>query len=828
MDIQGYIIDYWQSRLTDNHPILTVYDREGIYQPILQQAAESGFIVVDSTQQPMAAYGQMSDSWSQIKEDPSKRVLVYRKRAVPTDDEQRRDEPYQAVAQSSVVFPVGANDTFINICHRFLPSKSRDIDALERQGTLTFDNVNNLQEGASYPVLETLTGGRSLQEIVLGLLIKDNVTSLNWLSEWRRLVNTHFPGMDTSGTPTLTEVQNRMWQYLLFSEFVLDLPVELPDTLKTVPCASEAQQTSIYDINRRIRNQVDMRDYYVEAAERITRDLDLERLFESAENLGDIVTFAFENRVEYDRFVHLIEVRELGAAAALCAKNRKGIWYSADGECRAFWNIAHEVVALFEAINKGMKPVEKREDMLEWYASEGFKADTAIRHFMTHYKQTNYGVPQLTNLLDLVDNAYRAYADRIVRLYQDFTKGDSFTHGGLAENLGIFDKILHPALKKGKRVVMVMADAFRYEMGKEFVGAIAQRFPKAECTPSLAYIPTVTRFGMAALLPGAAEHLELKPVDGKLEPFIKGKQVSTPEKRIEIIKSAVGDGIRVEDTRLEDFNPNHVPADTRLLVIRSVKIDNACESCDTQGLGTMELEVRNLVKAMEDVRRLGYDEAYIFADHGYMLQTSFRQGDKIEKPTGNDIVLSERRCIAGNLNESEDTVQFTPAQALINANFPKIAFAKGFGVFEAGKAYFHEGLSLQENVVPIVHITISKEKKNEKTIKFGLTYKGKTEGTVHVYRPLLEISAEGDALFGDEARVKMQVMSAGGAVVGQPVESEYYNPITESLTIPTSSGIIKQSIELEDGLVGEIVIRLINPDNGKTLAELRLKTELNS
>ena len=827
MDIQGYIIDYWHSRLNDSHPILTVYDREGIYQSLLQEAVESGLAVVDTTKQPMIAYGEMSEAWSQIKDDSSKRVLVYRKRAVPNDDEQRRDEPYQAVAQSSVIFPVGANDTFVNICHRFLPSKSRDIDALQRQGTLTFENVNNLQEGASYPVLETLTGGRSLQEIVLGLLIKDNVTSLNWLSEWRRLVNTHFPGMDTSGTPTLIEVQNRMWQYLLFSEFVLDLPCELPSSLQTVARASEAQQTSIYDINRRIRNQVDMRDYYVEAAEAIARDLDLERLFDSAEDLGNIVTFAFENRVEYDRFVHFIEVRNLAAAAELCAKNRKGIWYSADGECRAFWNIAYEAVALLEAINKGMKPAEKRDDMLEWYAAEGYKADTAMRHFMTLFKQNNYGLPQLTKLLDIVDGAYRTFSDRIVRLYQDFTKGDGFTHGDLAENLGIFDKVIYPALKKGKRVVMVMADAFRYEMGKEFVGAIAQRFPKAECTPSLAYIPTVTRFGMAALLPGAAELLELRPIEGKLEPFIKNKQVSTPEKRIEIIKAAIGDGFRVEDTRLEDFNPTHVPTDTKLLVIRSVKIDSACESCDTQGLGTMELEVRNLVKAMESVRALGFDEAYIFADHGYMLQTSFRQGDKVEKPTGNDIVLSERRCIAGNLNESEDTIQFTPSQAFINANFPKIAFAKGFGVFEAGKAYFHEGLSLQENVVPIVHITLSKEKNNEKVITYGLTYKGKKEGTVRIHRPMIEISAEGDALFGDEVRVKMQVMSAGGAVVGQPVETDYYNPTTDSLTIPTSSGIIKQPIELNEELIGEIVIRLLNPDNGKTLAELRLNTDLN-
>lgn len=813
--------------MTDTHPILTVYDKEGRYASLLPLAEESGFTVIDTTEQPMTAYERMADAWQKLTDDKTTKVLIYRKRPAPKDEAEKRDEPYQSYAQTGVIFPVGANDSFVNICQRFLPAKAAEIDRLFKQGTLDFDNVNNLQEGASYPSLETLTGGHSLQEIVLGILKKDSVTSLNWLSEWRRLVNTHFPGMKSDGTPTLQEVQDRMWQYLLFSEFVLDLPSELPDSLKSVPCANNQQQTSIYDINRRIRNSVDMRDYYVEAVEKVARDLDLERLFESASDLGEIVTFAFENRVEYDRFVNLIEVRDIDQAANLCSKNLKGIWYSADKECAYFWDIANAAVNLFQSIDKGVKPCEHRNELLEWYAQDGYKSDMAIRKFLTLYKQTIYRLPQLERLSDLVENAYRNFSERVVRTFQDFTKGDGFTvPESFAQNIDSFDTLIAPDLKNKKRVVMVMADAMRYEMGVDFHKTIASRFPKAECIPSLAYIPTVTRFGMAALLPGAKESLELKPIDGKLQPYIKGKLTALPEDRVNRIREALGNNVKVYDTLLEGFKSSDVGDDVDLLIIRSVKIDSACENCDSQGLGTMDLEVKQLVKAIENVRSIGFDEAYIFADHGYMLQPSFRTGDKVEKPVGNDIVLTERRCIAGNLNESEWTVQFTPEQAGINSTFPKIAFAKGFGVFEAGKTYFHEGLSLQENIVPIVHIVLSKEKKAKKQASYKLSYRGKTTGVVRILRPMIEVEASTGELFGDSVRVKMEVRNAAGAIAGSPIESDYYNETTEILSLPPSE-VIKQPIELQDGLIGDIVVNLLDPETNMTLATILLQTDLN-
>lgn len=51
MDIQGFIIDSWISRMNDNHPVLTVYDPDGSYTSLLSLAVNKG-ITASTPQKP--------------------------------------------------------------------------------------------------------------------------------------------------------------------------------------------------------------------------------------------------------------------------------------------------------------------------------------------------------------------------------------------------------------------------------------------------------------------------------------------------------------------------------------------------------------------------------------------------------------------------------------------------------------------------------------------------------------------------------------------------------------------------------------------------------
>ena len=63
MDIQGFIIDSWISRMSDKHPVLTVYDPEGKYTSLLPLAEHKGITVINTTKTPFAAYEQAFDCY---------------------------------------------------------------------------------------------------------------------------------------------------------------------------------------------------------------------------------------------------------------------------------------------------------------------------------------------------------------------------------------------------------------------------------------------------------------------------------------------------------------------------------------------------------------------------------------------------------------------------------------------------------------------------------------------------------------------------------------------------------------------------------------------
>ena len=96
-----------------------------------------------------------------------------------------------------------------------------------------------------------------------------------------------------------------------------------------------------------------------------------------------------------------------------------------------------------------------------------------------------------------------------------------------------------------------------------------------------------------------------------------------------------------------------------------------------------------------------------------MIQPSFNVGDLINKPKGSDISIEESRVIAGNLNDSNDTLSLTPAQLGDNIEVMKLSYAKDYTVFTRGEIYYHEGLSLQENVVPIITVKLQEDKKRQ-------------------------------------------------------------------------------------------------------------------
>lgn len=80
---------------------------------------------------------------------------------------------------------------------------------------------------------------------------------------------------------------------------------------------------SINNLCQSIRNRTDLRDDYVEQAQAITSRLHLDSLFAEAIDLGKIVTFAFENKVEFNIYLDHLYKGEYAEATLLVNKTKR-------------------------------------------------------------------------------------------------------------------------------------------------------------------------------------------------------------------------------------------------------------------------------------------------------------------------------------------------------------------------------------------------------------------------------------------------------------------------------------------------------------------------
>ena len=354
-------------------------------------------------------------------------------------------------------------------------------------------------------------------------------------------------------------------------------------------------------------------------------------------------------------------------------------------------------------------------------------------------------------------------------------------------------------------------------MGKELAQSLENSYT-VSLQPSAAYVPTVTRFGMAALLPEAESKLELAVEDGKLQPYLEGKKVELPTDRINYIESKVPAHVKLMDVRSEDFLSANIAPDVNLLIIRSQSIDAAGENLTSVGYAEMESEMRLFTKCIRACKNLGFDQVVILADHGYMIQPKYQAGDNMSKPVGTS-VMNERRSQAGDLNGNENSWLFTSEHIGVRSPIYRFAFAKQYGIYEKNKIYFHEGLSLQENIVPILTVQLTEERTKE-AFRLELTYKGKNSGIIRVNRPLIELNFSGvESLFRPElCIVKMVVTDATGKEAGRVVESAFYNETTDLIAIPSECDKCKQPIEINEGVEGDIIVMALDPDTNVTLA----------
>jgi len=817
---------------------LVVYDEAGRYRELALGLADERLHVVDASGSSIEAREAAHRLWRRLAEsahDAEESLLIYVPARRPLDESGQLADPFQAFALAGAVFPAGEGDAYQSLCVQAKPDQvDRIYELFDSGAEPSFETVDALDGGATWPKLGTLLGAESPREILVALLSPSQrqrdalLADTSWLGEYRRLAEAVLGLTAHAKLASLDEVQAELARFVLFSEFALDLPGPLPDALAGVPRADERRRNLVYAVCGQLRDARAHEDAYVAHANRVCEDLALEAHMSETRDFGVRDTFLFEERAFLRRCADAAAAGDLETARRIARERERSIWVRAE-ERGAAWTIAGRALDLLQAISD--LEGEARATSGGVAALVGFYADCARRVDTLHRtldRTVHDDFGQAEGLDPLVDEArarYRRFADDLQKRFVDAVQAEGWPVSGFTRHTRVFQAHVAPALERNCKVALFMVDALRYEMAAEFV----QRLPadaKADLKPALAQVPTITPVGMAALLPGADGELSLDRDGGELVPRIGERSVRTPSEREAHARRVYGDRCAMVDldALLRARKPK-IPNTVDLLLVKSTEIDAAGENlAGGAGLVVMRGVLEKLLRALRAVRELGFHEAVIASDHGFVLLSEQLPGDKVQRP-GGEWPLSKVRCAAGKGGDAPGSIRFRPEDLGVRGELDDIVVPATLGAYTTGATFMHSGLSLQECVIPVLRIDLGEAAgAGRSRVQLQVTYRGGKTNRITTRRPMIEVALFQAEMFGEQTVQFSLEARAGKKVVGEPAPAACVDPTTGLVQIE-AGGALKVALRMEEGFEGAFTVVAVDPVTQVIHDSLDLETD---
>lgn len=658
-------------------------------------------------------------------------------------------------------------------------------------------------------------------------------------------------------------------RHVLLTEFLAGLRGPLPGELASVPRALDEQgRAACVKAAQAWRSSRDLAASYEAAADGVERELGLRALRLPAEAVGEVHTFAFADTLLQRELTREILARSSQAGTDLAESRRRGFWAERKPELGARWKAvtlaagvlqeADRVESALKSMpgggegNGGLRP--PAASLVAAYAQGDTPwclLDTVHRRLeelfwnLRFHEAETEDAELLEQLVARARLRYTEVAGLLARRFVEALVGAEAPLSDLPRQTEVYSRWVAPALSEGK-TAYILVDALRYEMALDLTRALGDGFG-AEIHPVIAAAPTITRIGMAALLPGAPGSASLTETpDGKLAVVLGGCVLGSRGARMDYLKSCGlpgpgGKPAALEEFKLDDLLQPGQAVRRRLeaadlAVVTSQEIDRLCESDDVAlARKVMETLLDSISRALHTLARLGFETVVMAADHGFVFADEAGADRTIDPPGGRTVEL-HRRAWVGAGGSSDPAFARLPLRTFgLGETELELAVPWGLGVFKApgGRAYFHGGLAPQELVVPVVVI------RPVKAVTPGpegrLTWE-LVPGTRRLSSRFFTVQVKGSAegLFAPErvsVRLELRAVPAEGGhpqVVSLPVAASYgFDEGTRNVELRKS---VEDAGKMESNTVtltitrelapGEASVHLIDAATGLTLARL--------
>jgi uncharacterized protein (TIGR02687 family) len=358
--------------------------------------------------------------------------------------------------------------------------------------------------------------------------------------------------------------------------------------------------------------------------------------------------------------------------------------------------------------------IANAKDIWKEYTVDYYRMDSYYRVFHLCFGRS------LKASNDLLDDLFKHVAEKVEALYSgwylnglggnwsDVAAEDLEKHGyieGVNRQAAFFGNNIRDC---DTRVFVIISDALRYEVAASLAEQLRRETQSKVTLGSMCGIfPTITPYGMAALLPHKELSVQEKP-NGGLAVLADGQSTES------INRDKVLKAVNPASVALQYRNMIGLKRADRQALVKGMevvyfyhdKIDEASHTSDSAVFPACEEaieEIKNLVRII--VNEFGGTRILITADHGFLYTYSpLTEDDKVSKNSwnGKEVDYGRRYAIMGKDAKPEYLmpVKFLDGKTDYAAFAPRedIRIKMNGG----GLNFVHGGISLQEMVVPLI------------------------------------------------------------------------------------------------------------------------------
>lgn len=393
-------------------------------------------------------------------------------------------------------------------------------------------------------------------------------------------------------------------------------------------------------------------------------------------------------------------------------KRRTCIWYD---EVKDFYEGLLQVANMQEFFKEHSAGFHAADAKKLWreYTEEYYKMDTYYRLFHKSYGES------LKSYHSGLHDLFSHVMEKVEGLYSNWFLGQLGTnwHNVCGEDYEKYGKVLEiPEQKEfykrkiqnaGTRVFVVISDALRYEVAASLTEQLRRETQsKVDLNSMQGIFPTITKFGMAALLP----HNELSvEIQGEVLKVYADGQSTDSSYRDKVLKNSNKNSVAIKYNDLvtaKRAERSEMVKGQEIVYIYHDTIDEASHTADTMVFPACDeaiTELKNLVRIL--VNDFSASNIILTADHGFLYTYSpLTEDDKVSQSSFVDRIVEYGRRFAimdkGENPEYLQKVKFLDDKTEYDAYAPKenVRIKKLGG----GLNFVHGGISLQEICVPVI------------------------------------------------------------------------------------------------------------------------------